>query len=164
MYTWLGTYGYCEQDPEAEDPLEEPNCVDPSYLYLQCIRWAMGLIAGGGFPMFPDKGPFERYYSEQNNYQSNFTEQEQVLILFLKTCGLIIWALIFSQIIKAVNYADPVAVAHNVEIDTLNRFCAHNKLPAHMSRRFRTYLSEKKKTKFIDARTDVCTRLLAQPA
>lgn len=65
--TWMGTYGYCQPDPanaNTTKPLVDPICVDPAYLYLQCIRWSMGLIAGAGFPMFPARGPYPPFYAE----------------------------------------------------------------------------------------------------
>lgn len=159
--SWLGTTGYCEPNPEADDPLASPRCVDAAYLYLKAVRWSMGLVAGGGFPMFPPAGPFPPYFSDANEYRSQFTIGEEVMLLILKTLGLLMWALIFSSLLKAVNQADPDAAAYNRDLDALNRFCQHNSIPGPLGREFRRYLAERRKTRLADSRTTVLSTLLS---
>lgn len=135
------------------------ECVHPSFLYLVCLKWAMGLIAGGGFPMFPAKGPFDAYYSASNTYETKFTTGEDVMVTVLKCLGLLIWALVFSALIRAVNNADPDEVAFQRDWDGLNRFCAHNSIPPAMAREFRRYILETKKNSAVNSRTAIYAKL-----
>ena len=108
LQTWLGTHGYCMPDGTIEgggsgfaDERGVPSvhrvgstrvyvrCVEASFLYLRCVRWAMGLIyANGSTSRF--KGPFERV-DDGNVYMTELNDAEEVLVLIMKIIGLGFW-------------------------------------------------------------------------
>lgn len=141
--TWLATHGYCAPlngtDANGERLYE---CVEPAYIYLQALRWAMGLLVGGGFPMFPRAGPYGEHFSASNRYQQPFTWQEDILTTLLKLIGIFQWSVMFSRLIKVVNEGDRVRSEYNSDVDKLNRFCNYNNLPGSMARDLRKYMRE----------------------
>ena len=116
--TWMATHGFCQPNPSFDPEAatgggnELFECVSPGYLYRVAVRWAMGLIAGAGFSIMPSTGPFPAHYSDDNEYEAKFRVGEDVLLLILKTIGLLLWALIFSTLIRTVNQADPEMVIY----------------------------------------------------
>ena len=162
--TWMATYGYCKPDGLDEDGERLASCVNVSYIYLQCVKWALGLICGGGFSMHPSQGPYSMHISDGRPLEtvgSKYNVSEDVLVMVLKTFGLIIWALIFSSLIRAVSQADPDLVKYNNDVDALNRFCVHTRMPTDLAREFREYVSETRKGRLAESRTYVMQSLLS---
>ena len=57
--------------------------------------------------------------------------------------------------------ADPEQVIYNRDMDALNRFCTHNRIPGILGREFRRYVAETKKKRMADSRTKVLKDLLS---
>ena len=162
--TWMATYGYCRPDGLDEDGDRVEVCVSVSYLYLQCVKWALGLICGGGFIMHPSQGPYETHISAGRPFESRgskYNVSEDIMVMILKTGGLIIWALIFSSLIRAVSQADPDLVRYNNDVDALNRFCIHTRMPKDLSREFREFVAETRKGRLAESRHYVMKSLLS---
>ena len=66
---------------------EQAICVDPSFLYFKCARWAMGMIYSNSFSIDPKPGPFPPHYSASNTYHDSFTNGEEALVIFMKLFG-----------------------------------------------------------------------------
>jgi CRP-like cAMP-binding protein len=167
--SWMATHGYCRPVEDGDGFLDADSggvvdadgveCVSTGLLYLACLKWAMGLIAGGGFPMFPAAGPYGAHYSASNVHQMKFMPGEDVMVMVLKCCGLLIWSLVFSSLLRAVNNADPDQVAFQRDWDGLNRFCAHNAIPPPMARELRRYVLETKQNRAADSRASIYAKL-----
>lgn len=155
METWLATMGYCEfNEPDADptsgeasgeprfDP-EDYHCVAVGFLYLKVFKWSLGLVFHNGFsPMRPQQGPFPPYYDEVvNPYSMPFTDGEEVVQILLKLIGIGFWSLTISSLIKTIaTLGNPALIAYQQDIDSVNRFCTFNRLPAKLSREMRRYV------------------------
>ena len=79
----------------------------PAFLYLVCSALSdHGVDCWWRLSMFPASVRILRQnYSASNTYETKFTTGEDVMVTVLKCLGLLIWALVFSALIRAVNNA-----------------------------------------------------------
>jgi hypothetical protein len=131
-------------------------CVDMGYLYLKVWWWAMGLIYHNTIPMIPAAGPFTPSFVESNVYEAKFSTAEDVLLIVLKLLGLGFWSLVISKLIHAITVlGNPAVIAYQQDIDAVNRFCAFNRLPSHLTRELRRYMFNTKEVSEQHARSNL---------
>jgi len=166
--TWLATFGYCSpvavlEESEwwaiterhhlsdgtpsptelvSDDRDKTVYCAPFGILYFISLKWAMGLIVAQGLSILPEIGPFEPYYSVQNPYRRPLTFEEDLFITVLKFLGVIIWALIFSSLIKAISKRNPDLARDELDLDSLNMLCRYYDMPGPMARELRRYITE----------------------
>jgi len=155
--TWSATHGYCRPDPTnrtlgncslCDDPSchecrPDADCVDGPALYLQCLWWSVGMLMGAPISMSPDKGPYERYYSQ--GVEIKLRSHEQIIVLCLKFIVSFHWSTVIARFVFVFNNLDSEQKEFQLGWDALNGFCSFFKIETTMAIQLRQYYMERNK-------------------
>lgn len=137
LKSWLGTFGFCRTPltlSNVSGTDTDVECVDPAFLYLQTLLWAVGMLIKGD--MAPNYGPYEpvRY-----GFDTEFTTGEYVSLLILRLFSTFVWAVLFGRLLRAITHSDPTKALYNDRLDNINRFAETCGLDGDMKRQLRRY-------------------------
>jgi len=145
LHTWMATLGYCRPgNATRSDGTPEAECVDPAYMYLQCLWWSVGMLMGAPISMTPDKGPYPRYYFDSAN-EINLRPGEQCIIIVLKFIAAFHWSTVIARFVFVFNNLDTEQKEFQLGWDALNNFCSFFKIQRDLAIQLRQYYLERNK-------------------
>jgi hypothetical protein len=141
--SWFGTFGWCTDDPLAVgyDEKTEMACASDKELYLVCLHWGFGIVAG--FGPDPETGPYpplER--ALEDGGLKRYTDGELVGDMLWYCLSAMGRAYVTARVVAIIVHANPDWTAFKHRMDQLNRYISFYRLPPDIALRLREYFWE----------------------
>ena len=133
-------FGWCTDDPSAfgYDEKSERACADVSELYLVCLHWAFGIIAG--FGSSPEMGPYPPQQREpEDRGAMRFTVAELFLDIVWVMLSAFGRAYVTARVVAILCDGNPDWTDFKNRMDQLNRYISFYHLPTDTARRLREW-------------------------
>ena len=140
--TWEATHGFCRPNGTDAFGVRLAECVSTDYLYVRALYWGGGLMVGSPVSLRPDKGPFDRHYSDPSD-ATDLTTMETLVVMLIRFVAALHWARVIARFVFVFNNLDPDVREFQVGWDALNRFCSFFKIEPRAAMSLRQYYMER---------------------
>ena len=154
MNSWYGSYGWCTLDEVGEE-----QCQPASQMYIVCLNWAFGIVAG--FAKSPPEGPYQPPLRLPDEYGGGkrSTAGEMVRELFWLMTSALGRAYITARLVEIFVHANPDWTEFKLQMDELNRYIKFYRLSPEMAQRLREYFYETRITRQAEGRSAIVQQL-----
>ena len=152
--TWYGSYGWCTLDEVGEE-----QCQPASQMYIVCLNWAFGIVAG--FAKSPPEGPYppQLRLPDEAGGGKRSSAGEMVRELFWLMISALGRAYITARLVEIFVHANPDWTEFKLQMDELNRYIKFYRLSPEMAQRLREYFYETRITRQAEGRSAIVQQL-----
>ena len=152
--TWYGSYGWCTLDEVGEE-----QCQPASQMYVVCLNWAFGIVAG--FAKSPPEGPYppQLRLPDEAGGGKRSSAGEMVRELFWLMISALGRAYITARLVEIFVHANPDWTEFKLQMDELNRYIKFYRLSPEMAQRLREYFYETRITRQAEGRSAIVQQL-----
>ncbi len=138
--SWFGAFGWCSGDA-SEANIDESTgevCVQTSELYLVCLHWAFGIVAG--FGSSPEMGPYPPQQRDpEDGGGKRFTVAEMLFDMVWVILSALGRSYVTARVVAILCNGNPDWTDFKNRMDQLNRYISFYHLPTDTARRLREW-------------------------